>query len=70
MLNGNILDVYPDHKKDVMVTWLIDGDGAKKVEKKYEPSFYVYTNSADLYRLASIYMVYHKLNHLILPMKK
>jgi DNA polymerase elongation subunit (family B) len=54
MLNGNILDVYPDHKKNVMVTWLIDRDGAKKVEKKYEPSFYVYTNSADLYRLASI----------------
>ena len=54
MSSGNILDVYPDHKKNVMVTWLVDGNRAKRVEEKYEPSFYVYADSAELYRLASI----------------
>ncbi len=54
MLSGNILDVYPDHKKNVMVTWLISSSGAIRVEDKYEPSFYVYTDYAELYSLASV----------------
>ena len=39
MSSGNILDVYPDHKKNVMVTWLVDGNRAKRVEEKYAGHF-------------------------------
>lgn len=54
MLSGNILDVYPDNKKNVMVTWLINNGKVTRIEEKYEPSFYVYTDTVELYRLASI----------------
>jgi len=53
MLEGNILDVYPDNKKNVMVTWLTDNGRAVKVEEKYIPSFYVYASIDSLYNLAS-----------------
>jgi len=53
MLEGNILDVYPDNKKNVMVTWLTDNGRAIKVEEKYIPSFYVYASIDSLYNLAS-----------------
>ena len=43
MLNGNILDVYPDYKRNVMVLWLINNGKAIRIEDTYEPSFYVYT---------------------------
>ena len=52
MLEGNILDVYPDNKKNVMVTWLTNNGKAVKVEEKYIPSFYVYAPLESLYSLA------------------
>ena len=53
MLEGNILDVYPDSKKNVMVTWLTDRGRAVKVEEKFTTSFYVYAPIDNLYSLAS-----------------
>jgi DNA polymerase elongation subunit (family B) len=52
VLNGYILDVYPDYRKNTMVVWLINDRGTVKIEEKYEPAFYVYAPSNDLYRLA------------------
>ncbi len=49
---GNILDVYPDNKKNVIVTWLTDNGKAVRIEEKYTPSFYVYAPLEDLYNLA------------------
>ena len=54
MLNGNILDTYPDNKNNVMVTWLITDNGPVKIVDKYEPSFYVYSSKEDLYTIGSI----------------
>lgn len=52
MLKGYILDVYPDYKRNMMVTWLINKGKATKVEESYEPVFYVYSSLGDLCKLA------------------
>ena len=54
MLSGNILDVYPDSHKNVMVTWLVDNGKSIRIEDNYAPSFYVYSKTSDLYALASL----------------
>ncbi|MFH1101620.1 MAG: 3'-5' exonuclease, partial [Methanobacteriota archaeon] len=55
MLSGNILDVYPDYQKNVIVTWLLQKNGrTRRVEDHYEPSFYVYSTSKDLSETAKI----------------
>jgi DNA polymerase elongation subunit (family B) len=54
MLNGNILDIYPDAKKNMMVIWLINRSRAIRIEDKYEPSFYVHSKSENLFNLAAI----------------
>jgi hypothetical protein len=51
MLNGSILDIYPDNKKNVMVTWLVNNGKTVKIEDKYNPGFYVYASKDDLYTL-------------------
>ncbi len=48
MLNGNILDVYPDYEKNVMVTWLLQDGKATRVEEPYNPCFYAHTPSSDI----------------------
>ena len=52
MLSGNILDVYPDYKKNVMVTWLWHDGKTTRIEEPYHPCFYVYTQSKDISDLA------------------
>jgi hypothetical protein len=52
MLNGTILDVYPDYEKNVMVTWLLQDGKATRVEEPYDPCFYVHTPSSDLSQVA------------------
>ena len=54
MLKGSILDVYPDNKKNVMVTWLAGNGRPVKIEEKYQPSFYVYSKTENIYTLASL----------------
>ena len=54
MLNGNIFDVYLDSKKNKIITWIINNNGAVRIEDNYEPSFYVYSNSMNLHKLANI----------------
>ena len=54
MLNGNIFDVYLDNKKNKIITWIINNNGAVRIEDNYEPSFYVYSNSMNLHKLATI----------------
>jgi len=54
MLNGNILDVYSDGKKNVMVTWLTKNGKAFKVEDSYNPSFFVYSDREKLISLATL----------------
>ena len=54
MIQGNILDAYPDYKKNLMIIWLINNGRATRIEDFYEPSFYVYSSSDKLYNLASI----------------
>ena len=53
MLRGNILDVYPDNKKNEMVTWISSNGKAKKISEKYQPSFFVYSNREQLLLLAT-----------------
>ncbi|HWR63712.1 MAG TPA: DNA polymerase domain-containing protein, partial [Candidatus Thermoplasmatota archaeon] len=48
MLSGNILDVYPDYEKNVMVSWLLQDGKTTRVEEPYDPCFYVHTPSSDL----------------------
>lgn len=52
MLSGNILDVYPDYEKNVMVTWLLQNGKVTRVEEPYEPCFYVHTPSKDISEVA------------------
>ncbi|MGF3554784.1 MAG: DNA polymerase domain-containing protein [Thermoplasmatota archaeon] len=54
MLSGNILDTYIDTNKNIMVTWLVDNGKSFRVEDSYTPSFYVYSETQDLYALASM----------------
>jgi DNA polymerase elongation subunit (family B) len=48
MLNGTILDVYPDYENNVMVTWLLQNGIATRVEAPYDPCFYVHAPGQDL----------------------
>jgi DNA polymerase elongation subunit (family B) len=54
MLKGSIIDVYPDKKKNAMITWLADNGKSVKIEDKYTPSFYVYAQREDLYTLVGL----------------
>jgi DNA polymerase elongation subunit (family B) len=54
MLSGNILDVYPDYKRNVMVIWLIHDGRAIRIEDTYEPSFYVYAQHDRLHSLSVV----------------
>ena len=54
MLKGSIVDIYPDKKKNAMVTWLADNGKSVKIEDKYNPSFYVYAQQEDLYTLLGL----------------
>ena len=53
-MSGNILDVYPDNKNNVMVTWLIADGKPVKITERYTPSFYVYSSEDNLYTIGSI----------------
>jgi DNA polymerase elongation subunit (family B) len=48
MLNGTILDVYPDYENNIMVTWLLQGGKRTRVEAPYDPCFYIHTPSHDI----------------------
>ncbi|KYK30547.1 MAG: hypothetical protein AYK22_03490 [Thermoplasmatales archaeon SG8-52-3] len=54
MLKGSIFDVYPDKKKNAMITWIVDNGKSVKIEEKYIPSFYVYAQREDLYTLVGL----------------
>lgn len=54
MIEGNIIDVYPDYSNNVMVTWLMGKGTVRKIEDKYEPSFHVYANKKELYEMAEM----------------
>jgi DNA polymerase elongation subunit (family B) len=54
MLKGSIIDVYPDKKKNAMITWLADNGKSVKIEDRYTPSFYVYAQREDLYTLVGL----------------
>ena len=53
-MKGSIIDVYPDKKKNAMITWLTDNGKSVKIEDKYSPSFYVYAKREDLYTLVGL----------------
>jgi DNA polymerase elongation subunit (family B) len=52
MLRGNILDVYPDYERNLMVTWLIERGRTTRIEDKYDPCFYVYAKNDLLHSLS------------------
>ena len=54
MLNGSILDVYPDNKRNVMVTWIVDNGKPVKITDKYTPSFFVYSKREELFNIATL----------------
>ena len=54
MSKGSIIDVYPDKKKNAMITWLVDNGKSVKIEDSYTPSFYVYAQREDLYTLVGL----------------
>lgn len=54
MLSGYVFDVYLDKNKNKIITWLINNGKSFRVEDSYEPSFYVYSKSRNLYDLANI----------------
>ncbi len=51
MIQGFVFDCYPDYRKNVMVTWLKTKQGIKKIENRYQPSFYVGGVKYDLDQL-------------------
>jgi DNA polymerase elongation subunit (family B) len=51
MMQGFLLDCYPDHQKNMMVTWLKTKQGIKRIEQNYYPSFYVAGSKSNLERL-------------------
>lgn len=40
-MQGWIFDVYPDHDRNLMVSWVLTGNGAVRLEEKYTPCIYV-----------------------------
>jgi hypothetical protein len=61
MLNGTILDVYPDSETNVMVTWLLQHGTATRVEASYDPCFYVHAPSQDLSQVKRLQLTPAKL---------
>lgn len=53
MLNGNILDAYPDYEHNVMVTWLVRNGKATRIEESYDPRFYVHAPSKNIAEVAT-----------------
>jgi DNA polymerase elongation subunit (family B) len=70
MLSGNILDVYPDYEKNVMVTWLLQNGKATRIEEPYEPCFYVHTPSKDISEVAKALEVVPQVKRLQLTAAK
>lgn len=54
MLTGNILDTYPDERKNLMITWISSNGRSHRIVDSYLPSFYVYANRDELVTLATI----------------
>ena len=54
MLSGNVFDVYLDKNKNKIITWLINNGKSIRIEDNYKPSFYVYSQSKNLYDLANV----------------
>ena len=54
MLNGNVFDVYLDKNKNKIITWLISNGKSIRIEDTFKPSFYVYSQSKNLYDLANV----------------
>jgi len=53
MLGGNVFDVYLDKNKNKMITWLTNEGKSIRIEGDFQPSFYVYSKSKNLYDLAN-----------------
>ena len=70
MLNGNILDTYPDNKKNVMVTWITNNGRPIKIEDRYKPSFFVYSKREELLNLASLLRDHPQIEKLNLTSEK
>jgi len=70
MLSGNIIDSYPDNKKNLMVTWISTEHKPIKITEPYKPSFYVYTNREDLITLATILRDHQQVEKLNFPSEK
>lgn len=70
MLNGNIIDTYPDMKNNMMVTWIHTKKGPIKISQKYQPSFYVYTDREKLITLATTLRDHHEIEKQNLTYKK
>jgi DNA polymerase elongation subunit (family B) len=70
MLNGTILDVYPDYENNVMVTWLLQNGKTTRIETPYDPCFYVYTSSYDISQVAKAVEQIPQVKHLQLTPAK
>ena len=70
MLNGFILDVHPNHQKDVMVTWLLTKKGVQRIEDVYHPSLYVSASSADLQKITGMLTQLHQVEQVRYCRKK
>ena len=70
MLNGTILDVYPDYENNTMVTWLLQDDKTTRIEAPYDPCFYVHLPSGDLSQVAKAVEHLPQVKHLQLTAAK
>ena len=64
MLSGNVFDVYLDKNKNKMITWLINNGKSIRIEDSFQPSFYVYSKTKNLYNLANILNNLHEVKNI------
>jgi DNA polymerase elongation subunit (family B) len=70
MIRGFIFDVYPDYRKDVMVTWLLTKQGAVSIEEPYHPDFFVSASKSNLQDLVTYLQQLPDINHIQFKQKK
>lgn len=70
MQRGIIFDTYIDTAKDVIVSWLISSDKAFRIEEKYSPNFYVFSERKKLYKLAAQLQDDYKVKYLNFKLSK
>lgn len=54
MINGWILDTYPDYQNNLMISWIRTKNGCERISQRFYPKIYVYSSIENLKELVDV----------------